>query len=490
MKIENVFSESDLINKFGYGPLLDGYRKLTNNTTKDNIMVCKICATHGKAHLNILDSNNIINHKAFEFVVTDTSEKLVEVIVEDTHIDISTRTKVLRYKYPKYLKELEMTINKDNEDGICPVMINSYIDAYIDARYAIAFCNKKRHSLLSDNGMSANKNTMYHELKELLYVIDGRKIDILLPLDCYLDNESCYIDNSHPFDDLMFRVSTVDDAEVFFEENQELLEVYISETSNLKSDNLAVEHLPDKEVKLSFYKLFVDFAKKQSMSGVITKVVTGFKPIAKIKSYYKDYSLYLDQIIDDEDSLYKSLISICLGDIYYDSGAGVDNSYIAYCGSLKDSKGDKNIENVQCSDKIKTITAFDKDSIISFKDSGFIMNRFSPLSKKVHFINTRNKAKGLMSYEYVILSLSLLYETLILSISERLGEELSEENIKSFKELCDKELYKFISISCATNYSLSIDTYQDGDTYININLYFPGVISPYNMCIELTQKEQ
>lgn len=501
-ELKLIRSDMDITSMYGSGSLIDTYRLLRDNVIGDDvdIFALKGNGIHGTAFLHVMDISMTIHHNAIYVSTSESKEgPSITITITDDEFLITHGTTELVYEFSVFttIGELIRQVNEDSRSGISPVcMSDTAYESHLAPSYSLSACNKTTIRVSkSYSGIDDNKNVLFHATRDTLGNIIGKPLDAIILSGCYIDNTRLENTDSLMDSYKLTPVYTDDHIPVYMVDNtsdsHEVGDrVFVSDGATTDSgDDLIDEYYPDMRKKeLSFYKLLCDFSKAQSYSGIITKGILGFKPNLKSANYYAAYGDYVDRIINEADYNFKSLVSTVIGEVYYDRGAIIDGAYIAYAGAYISTSYLENVENSRCTDNIKTKDIIPSTFITDIKDLGFITIRHSTLTKGVHFINTRTKGDGMLSFEYVIIAIELLYKKLVPSLREKIGEALTPINIDRFKGDVNSVLSSFVGMSTCTSYDYSIKTTFDGDTYIRCDLFFPGFLTPFRLIAELGGK--
>ena len=502
-----IRSDMDITRIYGRGTLVDGYRMVRDNISDDvNIFAVKACGIHGRATLNTMDSSLIVHHKSIAISTTQSlDDENVSISIDDEKLVIYSSTVELTYMYDEFktIGELIDNINIDASEGLCPVTFTDNVyGANAHPSFSIGTCNRGTVNLTkSSSGNDDNKNMLYHSIYDILSRLIGKNIDVIVPIDCLIDNSAIDALREDDKGYALLDVYTQDDVKVFhIDDSTDNIksgdDVYVSETIAppritreifpVVSEDLIKEYYPGgKEKNLSFYKLFCDFARAQSYSGVITKAVLGFKSGIRSENYYKVCFEHINSVIDEKHNNHKALVSCVIGDVLYDNGTILDSPYIAYASRYVSCSGYENIEGSRCLEGIKACSIIQPMLLKKIRDYNFITLKKDITSGDVYFLNTRNNAQGMLSYEYIISSLATFYKEMVPMLRDSLGEALTDSNMDLFDARVSECLSSYVLKSMCYKFLYSIETTSNGDTYIRCDLFFPGFISPFEVVAEL-----
>lgn len=505
-EIIKATSDNSVISTFGCkSPLIDTYRKLKDsmNRSDSDIYLMKPNGVHGEIYLNIMNKNGVIINKAIKIITKESSDYKDDIIINlsDVEIVISYKDNDFVYPFDIYVSTHEL-IRKIKEDctlGIIPVtIVEVHYDVIGHPCKSLVACNYSKLKMSkSISGMLDNKNQLYHCIEESLRLLVGTNIDVVILANCYLDDT--IIDTSYreivTEDNIFLDIYSDDNQRVYgvLGESSLVSEndlIYVIEANeSKKEDNLEEEMFPDGKIKpISFYHILLEFVKCQSLYGIITNAVIGFKPIMENSSSidkFKIYNDYLNKIADEKSKSFEALISVCVGELYYDNGGTIDNSYIAYAGALVDESYLDTVENYKYNESVKPRTFFQKEQVKEIINLGYVYYRESFLTKRVHVFNSVTRAKGILKYKFISRTLQQLYKEYVPTLNEFIGESLTKDFEKIFNRKITSVLNDFIDNSICEKYDYTVSNYNDGDTVILINLYYTGFLSPIKTIIEM-----
>lgn len=168
-----------------------------------------------------------------------------------------------------------------------------------------------------DDGTNVTKNDLYNALETSLLLLEGKGIDIVVPVGMYVDDVQplYYIDNPEYGD-------------MYYVEDRDYLDIDSPRGG-----------------KEGYHKLLISFARKQLSMGIYTHVIMGMNPIPDTipEGYSPIAKIAQASPIGREDGFrvwsYNNwydighYMSVCYGDYLYFKGSGmdmVDNWYISY----------------------------------------------------------------------------------------------------------------------------------------------------------------
>lgn len=373
--VKNVFGEQ--------GTLLDAFRVIKESDLDCEVFMVKVTGKHSEVYLNINLPNSEIEENGFFFKSQYANEIYndIQIIIHEDALYINYPTEALgnyylQYKYNetdengddiyddngnlifKTLYDLAEEINQDTR------MMNSKVYCYLScdpkvmANTALVGVNEQINTFKGGNsGIYYNKNMIYNCLSDTYNILEGREIDIIVPVECYYDD-------------------TFTDDEGALEEYFDLEREYIT----LKDD--------DTKEYLSYYNQLLEFLRRQLRFGCVTHGIMGMNPNGDVFLDQDKYYLKLEYLkkLNNKNNFYdkyRQLISVCVGDIYTTYGTRVYNSYILYATLIASIQVIQNTTNKPLPDSFTTYNDFDNMSLSKIRELGFTAFRYSILKKSV-----------------------------------------------------------------------------------------------------------
>lgn len=382
----NITSASHAASVFGKeGTLLEAYRVIRETMFDCEVYLVKVTGVHSDLYLNINTPSGEIINNGFYIKAKHANE-----IYDNIEVVIDTECLYINYNHKSlgdYVMEFKyyMTDEDDNpvydEDGnlIYKTMLDFAEEINEETRnlngevYCYATCepcvlcnsaligvNNDRNKLSGGNsGIYYNKNMLYNCLEETYAILEGRDIDLIVPVGAYYDD-------------------TLSD------ENDELLEFY-----DLDREYLS---LKKKDRYLSYYEQLLDFCISQMRFGAITHGIMGMNLINENLIDQDSYFLKLEHFkkvnhSDKSYDKYRQLISVCVGDLYTTHGTRISNSYLAYSALLANLVITENTTNKPLPKSITMFNDFDTRMLNKIRDLGYTAFRYSALKKCVVVAN-------------------------------------------------------------------------------------------------------
>lgn len=204
--VKKVFGEN--------GTLLDAFRVIKESDADCEVFMVKVTGKHSELYLNINLPNSKIEENGLFFKSKYANEiyNYIQIIIHEDALYINYPTSelgnyYLQYKYNetdengddilddngnlvyKTLYDLAEEINEDTR------LMNSEVFCYLScdpttmANTALVGVNEQVNTLKGGNsGIYYNKNMIYNCLSDTYNILEGREIDIIVPVECYYDD--------------------------------------------------------------------------------------------------------------------------------------------------------------------------------------------------------------------------------------------------------------------------------------------------------------
>lgn len=449
--IKSVFGEE--------GTLLDAYRTIKETNFDCDVFLVKVTGTHSELYLNVNVPSGEIIANGFYLKAKSANEKYdaIEITIDAdalyinyTNDDIGNYT--LEYKYQledeygnlvtdkdgnpifKTIYDLAEEINEDTRNLCSQIYCYANCEPTVMANSALAGVNPRVNRLSGGNtGLYYNKNMLYNCLSDTYAILEGRDIDLILPLEAYFDDT--FTDDSNALDE-------------FYDLEREYLSLKIDGTY------------------LSYYKQLLDFCKTQMRFGYLTHGIMGMNlisdPFLDQDAYY--YKLeHFKKINEDDKTMdkYKQLISVCVGDLYTTYGTRIYNTYITYAALVASIIITENTTNKPFPDSFTTYVDFDTRMLDKIKDLGFTTFRYSLLKKTVVCANgvttsDDSNFKYLCNIRMCQLTMCRVRELLMSFIGENINtlintREIEQSVIVLLNQLMNLKVLSGFGINSITN---------------------------------------
>jgi hypothetical protein len=454
-----AISASHVKSVFGTdGTLLDAYRVIRETMYDCEVYLVKVTGVHSEAYLNINLPNGIAMN-AFYLKAKSANEIFdnIKIIIDNDALYLYFEGDTLgdykiRYPYAyeddagnqvlndagypiyKTMYDLAEEINEDTRTLNSEVYCYVNCEADVLANSALVGVNPMQNKMNGGNsGLYYNKNMLYNCLSDTYAILEGRDIDIILPLGVYYDD-------------------TCTDNPEFLSEFYDTSREYLT--------------LKTKTKYLSYYEQLLTFCRNQMQFGMITHGIMGFNLINDPfvdEDYYIDYLKYFKGAneVAIELQKYKQLTSVCVGDLYTTFGTRVSNSYIAYAALVADLAVTANTTNKPLPKSFTMFNDFSSRNLNKIRDIGFTALRYSIFKKCVVVANGITTSddknfKFLCNVRMCQLAMSYLKEVLSLFIGKNINvlmktKELEQKVISLLNELVNKGVISGFMVNSITN---------------------------------------
>ena len=482
----NVTSLNHAKSVFGEkGTLLDAFKIVRENDTDCEIFLVKITGTHSELYLNINNPSGEIEYNGICFRAKYANEIYddIEVVINDTSLYINYPTQELgdyyiEYKYNKVdengddildengnkiyktVYDLAEEINEDTR------ILNSSVYCYTNcapsvlANTAFTLVNESRNKLSGGNsGLYYNKNMLYICLEETYNILEGREIDIIVPLGCYYDDT--------------------------FTDDEEALEEYY----DLDREYLTLKDINEEYV--NYYQQLLEYCRKQLRFGCVTQGVMGMNLTNDVFIDEDKYYLYLKYFKDKNDEIqinnkYKHLVSVCASDIYTTYGTRVYNSYILYACLIASVQIDTSTTNKPLAKSFTMFNDFSTRTLAKIRDLGYTCFRYSLLKRACVCANgiTTSDDENL-KFLCNVRMCQLVMKKVNKLLSQYIGENILEiVNTRNFYKRLVNLLSSLMEVNILKGYSInSITIPEEGHLMIDLSfktLYMTESIRTYS----------
>lgn len=365
-----VMSTAGLHKHFGYkGSLIDAFHCIKYTNKSIPVYLVKTTGVHASIYMNVNIFNGEILRNAFSIHASESNEIYNEVyIINDVDsITFCYPNEIgmpsAKYRYSDYptIDKLCEAINSDTNKKMGRLYAYYTCDPSVKTETAFYSVNPtKIYMFGGESGVGYTKNMLYNCLEKTYEMLESNRIDIVIPVDAFLDD-------AFPDDD----------------ENHYGMQYYRQYRDYLTEDT--------EGHKYSFLNQLVNFCIRQLSSGVVTHGVIGFSNYNTLVTDYLYEAdelemLYISCLKYNESLLeypfYGFLVSAVAGDIRYNSGAIIDGAYLAYgafCAMVKTTSG---TTNLPLSDTIRIYEEFSEDVLERLCNNHIVAFRHSPLYEK------------------------------------------------------------------------------------------------------------
>jgi hypothetical protein len=449
--VKQVFGED--------GTLLDAYRVIKESDFDCDVYMVKVTGIHSELYLNINVAGGEIINNGFYIKAKYANEMYdnTEIIIDSDAVYINYTTDeignyTLEYKYHmedeygnpiydkdgnliyKTLFDLAEEINEDTRNLVSNVYCYANCEPGVMANSALVGVNSRVNMLSGGNsGLYYNKNMMFNCLSDTYGILEGRDVDLIIPLACYFDDT--WTDDS-------------DALSLYYDLEREYL--------TLKENGEWV----------SYYKQLLEFCKVQMRFGYMTHGIMGLN---RIKDAFIDQDTYYEKLVyfksinenDKDYDKYRQLVSVCVGDLYSTYGTRIYNSYIAYASLVANLVITENTTNKPLPNSFTTFIDFDQRMLNKLKDLGFTTFRYSIYKKTVVCANgvttSEDKAfKYFTNMRMCQLAMCKIRELLMTFIGENINtlietREIEQSVINLMNQLVVAKVLSGFGINSITN---------------------------------------
>lgn len=171
------------------------------------------------------------------------------------------------------VNDLSRLINKDYRDKIHSIKCSA-IDPNCMLNYLYEEYEEQILSFVPGNdGTDINKNYTYLELEMAYEILQGRNVDIIVPVDCF-------IDDIHP-------------AFLYAGDSYYGTAVY-----DRRKDYLSLLDSENNNAPVTFHEQLIEFCRRQTLLGYMSLGIMGFRPLAAVPETIAYDNSYITRILD------------------------------------------------------------------------------------------------------------------------------------------------------------------------------------------------
>ena len=368
-----IRSTVGLYNTFGrQGTLINAFKCFKYTNPDIPVYLVKVTGEHATASLNVNVLHGEIVENSFMVSASESNEIYNDVfmIVDEESMTFyypdEMNMSPIRYNYSDYpnIGLLSDAINTDTRNKRNKIYTYYSCDPDIKCNTAFHVVNPTKIYLYGGEcGLNYSKDLLYNCLERTYSMLESEQIDIIVPVDAFLDDVYPY-----------------DSEENLYRYN---MKYYHSSKDYLTGDTQGNMY--------SFMDQLITFCAKQLNFGVVTHGVLGFNTLDRYSSYYlgeaddliETYTAcmeYNKALVQHNDCMF--MVSVVAGDIMYNHGEIIDNGYLAYaafCATVRLTVG---TANIPLSDRISIYQEFTEDKLKELASNGITSFRHSPLYDK------------------------------------------------------------------------------------------------------------
>lgn len=419
-KPTKITSLSHLYSEYGeYGSIIDNYISIKGMVNNINVYCVKITGHESKCSINInipgegAKSNGLCfisnsNEKYNDIKLSIFNDSLVFEFPEELNKPI------YEYKINQYepLYNLIDRINEDDNEIYCFCTCDNTVKPYGNMFNVnpniVYFCG-------GESGLNASKLTLYNGLKQAYDLLEEELIDVLVPLECYIDDEC------------------------------------------------------------NFYSLTMDFALKQLSNGICTIPVLGFNPNNNNLDYYINQIVLpkIKELNIEQYEPYSSLVQIFVGDII--TSYNIDkpsNGYVVYAALLCTVNINTPPTVYHIEKNIFLYDEFDNNQIKKISEYGLMCFRDSPLYQCIVCANNRTPSndghyKFIHNVRSIEISSSCLYDILDKCLGCNMSELFKNNSLLKILKL---SLDILMENNILEDYNIDIKVISDNSAEVYLKL--------------------
>ena len=457
-----IKSIAQLYGTFGTkGTLIDAFKLIKEYANDINILCCKVSGTYSATCLNINIENDNVVQNAFVIRSINSNEIYNDISITLLPDGISfdfpekLKTKSVTYLYKDYptFKSLIDKIDYDTENGLNHVTCRCTVDEDINIVGALDTVNQTITYLYGGNsGLTISKNNLYYCLKDTLKILEGYPVDIIVPLNAYIDDLE--------LDDSLYGVSKYGDNS------------YLDTTDKLR--------VKENNQKVSYYDLLLEYCINQLNFGIITLGVMGYNKTPdkyineNIDNYVNDVliSMLKENQIKPIFEDYRQLISVIGGDIISSNQLENINGYILYSAMLADINTIDTPCNKQCKDDIYIFNEFNNEQLLKLSENGIVAFRHSPLKDSTvcsSCVTTclKDDFKYIQNVRMIQCAVSCIYTIIDQCIGENIYYLMKDNLLRNY---IASGLNILLSKNIISKYKLSLKQTNRNDIKIDLDL--------------------
>lgn len=458
-----ITSLAHLYSVFGLkGSLIDAYKTITKVSNNIKIYCCKVTGTHAGASFNVNVSGDSIEENALIFKSKCSNEVYNDILI-NVYPDMITfefpgelGNELISYKYEDYLTigNLIRKINSDTDNGLNHVYVRTTVEESTELLGALDSVNASSTYMYgATSGLTVSKNSMYQALKDTYELLDGKLVDIIIPLEAYIDDIE--VDGSS------YGVSEYGGCS------------YANGVDKLSgSDNGCIK---------SFYNILLKFCARQLASGIATLGVIGYN---KTNDKYIDENIdkYVDNIyiqmlklnqFDESLEIYRPLVSVVAGDLLSSTTGEHFNGYAVYGAALGGIDLVSTPTNKPISNSLFLYNEFNEEQLLRLGDNGIVAFRHSAVkdrvvvSSSVTSCDSSSEMYYVQNVRMIQFSVSCIYDIFEKYIGEDLNDLMKNNKLK---DAIVSGLSVLRDSGMLSSYNVSVSRVNDHDVKLILEL--------------------
>ncbi|URZ09260.1 hypothetical protein [Clostridium felsineum] len=457
-----INSEKKLYSTFGQsGNLVAAYKKIKESSLASNIILVKTTGTHAEAKIkvNSLDNGLILKAKASSKIYNNIK---ISIDTEGLTFEFPSELggKSRRYTFSDYpiFDLLEKAINYDTENNL------NYVYAKLNVYPGNLTMDSMNVSELymygGDDGLNISKNDLYNCLETTYKLLEGEKVDLIVPLEAFMDDIS---PKNFGNDQTQYN-------SIFYKDSRDYLNLKLNDSNNA-----------------TFYEQLLNYCLKQMNLGFTTHGIMGYNNISEFEAFDEDS--YISSVLSLSLKInrlnlslkpYWFLISVVAGDLKF-SNKEISNGYLTYAGTVANSCLRSNITNKTIDKNLSLYNEFSDNNKAILSDMGIVVFKYNVLKNACVIMNSVTTSDK-------INNLHLLYNVRIFELTyshiKKLLDSYVGKNIKNLVEnnaLIDrisKTLSLLVNKNILSEFKIKVDLISEEELKIYINLKTDYTLKP------------
>lgn len=410
----------------------------TSDNSNKNIYAIKTTGSQSKAiiDINVLGKDVIKDGVIFKSKYASDIFDDLRISLGANEISFYVNEKLIKsYGYDECvtINNLANKVNNDTNNNKNYVYMETYVDDSVKLKGAFCVNDENIYLHTGNTGLDSSKNDLYISLKNTLSLIKGYEIDVLVPLECYLDDIS-----------------------------------YDTESDKSHADKLT---LSKNNKKTSFYDLVSEFIHSQFIAGKTTIAVLGFNPNIDYDNETK-YQILKENKINSKDYISNSFIVVPFNNIYNSKFNIKSNGQTELGIIIKETPPNQAITLKSLSSECSSVERFPNEKLIEISKNQMIPFRYSHYTENTVIgasITTSDSENKGYHYLQNIMMLQFIVKLLNKLLEGYIGEEINiliKNN--QIKNDCDDLLSELTSLQYIYDYKVSIVKVSEFEIKIHI----------------------
>jgi hypothetical protein len=402
------------------GTIVEAFNQITDVAGSNCEIYCvKVTGTHATLTMDVnVKGQNVINDG---FIM---KSKYANEIYNNIYVALDNQGMTFyfptelgggtrRYTFSDYeiLGLLIRAINEDTKKGLNHVWVHATIGHGTPLDGLLFSVNPSMMNFSGGNsGLYYSKDQYWFCLCDTYDLLESEYIDIILPLDAFMDDV-------HP----RFYYGDQFESSVTYSSDRDYLDLEDSDGR-----------------PITFHRPLIDFCKKQMRFGLITHGIMGFNKIPDIEELNNQAYNYIDVIkgspLGDRIGFLKApetddgfFISVVAGELEYSDGT-IANGYTGYAGLMASTTIASSLTNKPLGDKVKLATTFTSEQLEAMANLGVVSFRDSILKGLVvsNAVTPVADISNELHYSCNVRMIQLTLSFIKLQLDKFLGEDINK----------------------------------------------------------------